>query len=78
MKTKVLLLAATFCLTALPGTSQAITCAEAMQNIQNELNDLNAAYASGNPKAIDMAMRNYFAAIRGANTVCEYAWIGTP
>ncbi len=76
MKIKVLLLAATFCLTALPGASQASACTEAMQHVQNELNELNAAYASGNQKAIANALRDYFNAVEGANTVCEHDWIG--
>ena len=76
MNFKTMMLLATISLTALPGVSKATPCTDAMQNVQDELNDLNAAYASGNLKAIENALRDYFNAVEGANTVCENSWIG--
>ena len=72
---KIILLVITLSLTTLPSVSYATDCNEAMQNVQNELDDLNDAIAGGNPKHIDQAQADYFAALGEAAT-CTNDWIG--
>jgi hypothetical protein len=76
MNLKSILLVVTISLAALPGVSNATACTDAMLAIQNALNDLNEAYASGNQKRIQHFLQAYFNAVEGANTVCENNWIG--